>query len=404
MRIGDNPACHLTYCTNIHPGETWPEIRDNLRRYLPAIKKEVAPTERFGVGLRLSANAARALQAEAALGELRDILDANDLYVFTINGFPYGTFHGQRVKEEVYQPDWMNEERLVYTNLLADLLVDILPEDPALEGSISTVPGTFKPLAKSPSAAHQMTEMMVRHVAHLVRLREITGRMISLALEPEPYCFLETIEETVAFFVGHLWSSTAVAKLSALTGLGEGDAADALRDHVGVCLDLCHAAVEFESPDACVFQLRDAGIKISKLQLSVGLRIENVNQDVRELLQPFNDPVYLHQVVERTGDGLTRYLDLPQAFDALDALGAREASREWRVHFHVPLFLSDLENFGTTQPFLSRVLELHREEAVSPHLEVETYTWDVLPKTYRDMPIETAIARELNWVIEHLKP
>jgi sugar phosphate isomerase/epimerase len=399
MKLGDG---HLTYCTNIHRGETWPEVLAALERHLPAVKAGFAPDRRFGVGLRLSALAARALRDRRAFAQLRVLLDAHDLYVFTINGFPYGPFHGVRVKEEVYQPDWQHEERLVYTDLLADLLADLLPDEPGLEGSVSTVPGTFKPLAQAPGVAERIADNMVRHAAHLVLLRARTGRTIALALEPEPYCFLETIDETVRFFEQHLFADRAVERLANLCGVSRGDAEQALHRHLGVCYDVCHAAVEYEDPKRGLAQLRAAGIRVPKLQLSAALRIATVDAAKAERLRAFDEPVYLHQVVERQGGALTRYLDLPQAFAALGDGAAANGPREWRVHFHVPIFLDEIEHFSTTQDFLREILAIHREQPVSAHLEVETYSWDVLPEQDRQDDVAIAIARELAWVRDRL--
>lgn len=396
MRLRDPSGCHLTYCTNIHPGESWPEVRANLHRHLPAVKRLVAPDVPFGIGLRLSAAAAAALRAPDERAELKRFLAEGGFYVFTINGFPYGTFHGARVKEAVYQPDWRDEARLDYTNLLADLLADLMPDDPGLEGSVSTVPGTFRPNAAAPGAVGRMAEMMVRHAAHLVGVERRTGRTVALAIEPEPFCFLETIDETARFFEDHLFAADSRARLAALAGLDLGQAEEALHRHLGVCLDLCHAAVEFEDPDAMLARLRASGIRVTKMQLSAGLRIAEAGDATAALLRPFNDDVYLHQVVACGPGGLTRHLDLPQAFADL------AAGDEWRVHFHVPIFLEDLGAFATTQPFLAAVLARHREAPVSAHLEVETYTWDVLPERYRTVDQVTAIARELDWVRRQL--
>jgi sugar phosphate isomerase/epimerase len=405
MKLGGGPLGHLTYCTNIHRGETWPEVLATLERHLPAVKARFAPDRPFGVGLRLSAVAAEALRDQRAFAQLRDLLRAHDLYVFTINGFPYGPFHGVRVKEEVYQPDWQHEERLVYTDLLADLLADLLPEEPGLEGSVSTVPGTFKPLSEAPGVAERIALNMVRHVAHLVRLQARTGRTIALALEPEPYCFLETIEETVRFFEGHLFADAAITRLAGLGGLGRSEAEQALHRHLGVCYDVCHAAVEYEDPKGGLERLRSAGIRVPKLQLSAALRIAEVDAAAARRLRSFDEPVYLHQVVERRHGRLTRYLDLPQAFEALDRdAGPDGDPREWRVHFHVPIFLDEIEHFSTTQDFLREILAIHREDPVSAHLEVETYTWDVLPEHDRKGDVAAAIARELAWVRDRLRP
>jgi hypothetical protein len=190
MRLAIPGGVHLTYCTNIHAGESWAEIRASLAEYLPAIKREVSPHAPMGVGLRLSGIAADALAEPEALDEFRGFLADNDLYVFTLNAFPYGPFHGTRVKEEVYQPDWRHDERLRFTDRSADTLAALLPDEPGLEGSVSTVPGTFKPLAREPGAVEGMAERMVRHAAHLVEIERRTGRTVALAIEPEPACFI----------------------------------------------------------------------------------------------------------------------------------------------------------------------------------------------------------------------
>ncbi len=403
MRLGAaGCAAHLGYCTNIHPGESWLETRAALMRHLPAVKARFAPAAPMGFGMRLSAEAAATLAAEpAALAWLRDFLAVEGLYVFTINGFPFGRFHGARVKERVYQPDWTHPERLAYTDQLADLLDLLLPAGEA--GSISTVPGGFRNLAGQPEALEAVAEMLLRHAAHLVALHERTGRTIALALEPEPMCLLETVEETARFFEEHLFVRRAAARLADLAGLTVPAAAQAMRRHLGICYDVCHAAVEFEDPAASLARLRSSGIAVPKLQLSSALRIPRVDAAAVERLRRFDDGVYLHQVVERRADGrLVRHLDLPDAFAAFEREGAAPGEREWRIHVHVPLFQEEAGDFGTTRGFLREILTLHRHTPVSPHLEVETYTWDVLPPELREMPIEAAIARELAWVREEL--
>lgn len=403
MNLG--AGVHLTYCSNIHPGESWAEVRANLARHTTAVRDRLAPGADFGIGLRLSARAAEELAEPVTLQEFRQFLARERLYVFTVNGFPYGTFHGARVKDGVYLPDWRSTERLRYSNRLADLLAALLPEDSArdraLEGSVSTVPGAYKAALGGAQDVTSIVEHLLQHVAHLVALRARTGRRIALALEPEPCCLLETIEETVDFFARHLHAPAAAQRLAELGGLGLEAAADALREHIGVCLDLCHAAVEFEEPGECLRRLREAGIRVHKLQISAGLQLPSLTPQALSALQRFDDPVYLHQVIERGPDGLRRFADLPEAFAAtLD--GSPE--REWRVHFHVPIFLDRLPPFASTQAFIRDMLALHRADAVSSHLEVETYTWDVLPEALRSGPVDEAVARELAWVCEELAP
>ncbi|MEO8156502.1 MAG: metabolite traffic protein EboE [Betaproteobacteria bacterium] len=396
MRIGAD-GIHLTYCSNIHPGESWADVRANIGKYFPAVRDKVAPGQAFGIGLRLSARAAKELGTGDALAEFKRFLAANALYVFTINGFPYGTFHGTRVKEEVYLPDWRDEERLRYTDELADLLDKLLPD--GVEGSISTVPGAFKPAMDETADVGKIADNMLRHVAKLVEIRRSSGRHIALAIEPEPHCYLETVAESVKFFREHLFGPAAVRRLGELSDLDPGAAAAALHDHIGLCLDLCHAAVEFEDPAGCIRALQEADIRVTKLQISAGLRLPQLTQQAVAALKQFDDPVYLHQVVEQGPAGIRRFADLPEA---LATATGRADGREWRVHCHVPIFMDDLGAFSSTQSFISEVLGIHRRHPVSGHLEVETYTWNALPEHLRAGGMEQAIARELNWVKEAL--
>jgi len=390
---------HLAYCTNIHKGESWAEIRAALEAHLPVVKAAVSPDAPMGVGLRLSALAAEELARGEALSAFRAWLAEQGLYVFTINGFPYGPFHGTRVKEQVYQPDWTRPERVAYTRRLAELLAALLPEEPGLAGSISTVPGTFRPLAADLRVIPSIVANLQRAAADLVGVERRTGRRIALALEPEPHCLLETTEEAVSFLERRLFAAEPLAVFARLADLPFAEAEPALRRHLGVCLDACHAAVEFEDLEASVGRLRSAGIAVPKLQLSAALEVAEVGPETAARLARFEDGVYLHQVVERAPDGVLRhFLDLSEAFAEL----ATAHGRTWRVHCHVPIFHERLEGLGSTQPSLVRLLELQRAQAISDHLEVETYTFDVLPEELRAPGVDVAIARELRWARERL--
>ena len=397
---GDGALGHLTYCTNIHAAEHWQDMHTGLARHLPAIKQAVSADAPMGVGLRVAASAAKSLSDPENFESLRELL-GHDYYVFTINGFPYGTFHGQRVKEGAYRPDWSEPERLAYTNLLADQLAELLPD--GVTGSVSTVPCTFKPwLENNPHRGdllNTIVEHLLQHAAHLVKLGQRSGNTIVLALEPEPFCLLETIDETIAFFESSLFCESAVTRLASLTGLGRAAAEEALHRHLGVCYDVCHAAVEYEDAVASVENLRAAGIDIAKLQLSSALKVSNVDATTAAALRPFDEPVYLHQTMQRRDGQITRFVDLDGALLRIEeAVGA-----EWRSHFHVPIFLEEMEQFSTTQDFLRDILALHLRFPISNHLEVETYTWDVLPEQYRNVDLGAAIARELAWVRTRLE-
>jgi len=388
---------HLSYCSNIHPGESWQQTIGNLRTNLPGIRDKIAPDQDFGIGLRLSAQAASDLGNPEALSEFQAFLANNPFYLFTVNGFPYGPFHGTTVKESVYLPDWLDPERLRYTNELADLLAQLLRDD--VTGSISTVPGAFKASVKSDDDVQLMANNLVRHVAHLINIQRTTGKTICLALEPEPCCFLETVDETCRFFSDYLYGDSARKLLADLAGIDIKAAERALHTHLTVCLDICHAAVEYEDAKACLQQLQKCECAVGKLQISAGLKFDQIGARTIELLKPFEDNVYLHQVVARHGAELYRFTDLHEAFANLNDGASHD---EWRVHFHVPIFMDDFGDYKSTQFFIKDMLQLHKTNPISTHLEVETYTWSVLPDKFKTDNMQQAIIRELQWVMAQL--
>jgi hypothetical protein len=390
---------HLGYCTNVHAGESWDEVFKNLETHARAVKARLAPTRPFGVGLRLSAAAARRLAEPGVLEPFRDWLATNGLYVFTVNGFPYGGFSGGAIKERVYRPDWLEDERLAYSDLLADILAALVPD--GVEGTVSTVPGCFAERGSLREAGSRVAERLRAHAEHLWGVAERTGRTLALALEPEPNCMLETTADAVAFFEGHVFSRASIDAFAGTVGVPPARAEEILRRHLGVCLDACHAAVEFETPDDAVGRLARAGVRIAKVQVSAGLRVVRPDGAALAALAPLAEGIYLHQVVVKSGAHLRRYLDLPQALADAARQGATPGD-EWRVHFHVPVFREHLGPFENTQAFLAPLLARLGREDLCRHLEVETYTWDVLPAEHRGLPIDDAIARELAWTRDKL--
>lgn len=392
-------ATHLSYCTNIHAGESWNDAFAALRLNVPVVRDACTSHiqgKPFGVGLRLSRAHLDALQKEPVLAEFLAWLQAENLYVFTINGFPYGAFHGEAVKAEVYRPDWTQPERLAYTCGLASLAARFA--NPGEHVTISTLPGTYK--AWAPGAEPAIAKHLIDCVAHCMQVERDTNVYVAIAIEPEPCCLLETADEVVDFFARCLQSESAVEQLATVSGSSLAHARAAMARHLGVCHDVCHSAVEFEPALLAVKQYAAAGIPVLKVQLSSALRLAPATAEARASLAAFDEPVYLHQVVRRNQSGeLQRYTDINEAVSLDDDVDA-----EWRVHFHVPVFLDAMEHFGTTQSVLAELLDAQANQSISPHLEVETYTWDVLPEAYRGVPVTDAIARELDWVRNRLDP
>jgi hypothetical protein len=366
----------------------------------------VGSTGAFGVGLRLAAEACDHLlvgPAQAPAAELVAVLAELGMYVFTLNGFPYGAFHGVRVKENVYRPDWIEEERVRYTGALARVLAAVLPAGQT--GSISTVPGCFRPRGEIPHARAVIAHNLVRAVADLVGIDRAQDRRIVLALEPEPHALLETSQEAVAFFERDIWNAESVAWLAAELRVDRPNAERLLRQHLGVCLDACHASVEFERPLAALRRLRQAGIAVPKLQISAGLRIARADPEILAHLGAFAEDTYLHQVIVRSPSPeqalgkLDRFVDLP---DALARASDLPAGAEWRVHFHVPVFETSLGPFSSTGDELGELLREAAPDELPEHLEVETYTFGVLPERYRRLSLPDALARELAWTRQQL--
>ena len=390
---------HLTYSTLVHPGDNWNEIWTSLTTYVPKVKARIAPNEPFGVSLRLAAESAQALVSNRGeRDKLKKFLADNDMYLYTVNAFPYGGFKGRIVKEQVYEPDWRSEERTQYTINVAEVLGDVAPEGTA--PSIQSAPLGFKPRVTGPEVVASYTEHVLRVAAHLIGLQERTGRTVGLALEPEPFCFLETTDETIEYFTKHLYSGAAAATVARLAGIPISEAHSALRRHVGMVFDICHQAVAYENIAESLQKLVDAGIPIFKLQEAAALYIPQVTEKTIEVLRRYADTIYLTQTVEKKDGRFTKFLNLEDAFAAWKT---NPGPREWRTHIHVPVFLDDLGAFRTTRFAIEDALKFHKANPVSRQLEIETYTWDVLPDSLKTGDIVDYVCRELEWVQGQLR-
>ncbi|MEX0886670.1 MAG: metabolite traffic protein EboE [Phycisphaeraceae bacterium] len=374
----------LGYCTNVHAGVTFDETLANLERHAVAVRQRFSPDEPMGVGLWLSAAAARRVLDDGRVDELRDWLDAHGLFVFTLNGFPFGDFHEPRVKHRVYEPDWADPRRLAYTLDLARILAALLPEHG--EGSISTLPIGWPAMMDSHDGKRDAAKQLLDLVHHLARLELDTGRLIHVDLEPEPGCVLGTSEQAVAYFHKHL--------------LGHADDAS-VKSYLRICHDICHAAVMFEDQGEALRRYDDAGLLVGKVQVSSALRITFDEMTPRDrdaalrMLRGFAEDRYLHQTCVRDGTGVVRFFeDLPEA---LASVGGGEARGEWRVHFHVPIYLDSFALIGTTRSAIEACLPEALARGVRA-FEAETYAWPVLPAALRVDDLADGIARELAWL------
>lgn len=395
---------HLTYCTNIHAGENWPDHFAALRQSFPTIKNQVCTTQPMGIGLRLSHTASLDLIRDENLTAFQAWLAQNQAYVFTMNGFPYGDFHHAVVKDKVHAPDWTTPERLEYTLRLFRILAVLLPS--GMDGGISTSPLSYKhwflTVDASVEAKKNATRNILLVVEELIRIRQSTGILMHLDIEPEPDGLLETGDEFISWFENDL-IPMAKEELSSRLNILPKQAESRLKEHLCLCYDICHFAIGYEPHSDIIEKLSRAGIKVGKIQISAALKADlpadlPARSHITEAFSKFNEPTYLHQVVARKADGsLLRYPDLP---DALADAG-NPLTNEWRAHFHVPVFRENLGLLQSTQSDISAVLEIQKANPFTQHLEVETYTWEVLPDTLK-VPLVQSIIRELQWVKETL--
>lgn len=397
MKLTDGLG-HLGYSTLVHPADDWDQLWASLNTYVLRVKERVAPSEPFGVSLRLSAPSVETLTRDsAARAQLRAFLDNNDLYVYTVNAFPYGAFKGTVVKEQVYEPDWHSRERADYTIGVADILSEIT--DPSISPSIQTSPLAFKPKTQSTAYVDTMIENVLGVVAHLIALRARTGRLVRLALEPEPYCYLETTGDALECFRSRLYSGSAATRLSTLCGIPLSQAHGALREHLGIVFDIGHQAVVFDDIPMALKAITEAGVPIFKLQAAAGLYVPEVTHELIDALAQFANAVYLTQTFEKTNRGVSRFLNLDAAVSDWER---NPRPCEWRVHVHVPVFIADLGAFQSTRFAIEEALALHRQTPISDHLEIETYTWDVLPDRVKGGDIVEYVSREIEWVRDTL--
>ncbi len=374
----------IGYCTNVHAGPTLTLMQAELTRHTLAVKQQFSPQNTMGVGLWFSANAAEELAASPAkVDEVAAWLKGQGLLPFTLNGFPYGNFHQDVVKHQVYLPVWGDVLRTEYTCRLADVLHRLLPT--GLEGSISTLPIAWGTPELSLDQWQAAAQEFAKVAQHLHRLEQETGRLIHVCIEPEPGCALDTADDLVGFFHQHLLKAAPES---------------IVRRHLRICHDVCHSMVMFEEQGDALRAYHAAGIEVGKVQVSsaVLLKLDELSAAERpqalEQLAKFVEPRYLHQTVVRS-EGKTHFFeDLPLA---LQALGA-SAKGEWRVHFHVPIYLERFGFVQTSRPQIIECLQLAKTLTNCHHFEAETYAWGVLPEPLRQPTLAHGIAQEMQWL------
>ncbi len=365
------------YCTNVHAGSTLEELLVNLESHVPDIRSHLGNDDRLPIGIWISRDCLDELIG-MGIEPLKNRLDSLEVEVFTINGFPFGNFHDPIVKKRVYEPDWSNASRLVYTLQLARILEGLLPADS--EAGISTVPIGWSDMR--PEDIDSATGHLKAAAASLAELEARTGTCLHIDLEPEPGCLLQRSEDVVSFYENHL-----------LRDVDE----NIIRRHLRICHDVCHAAVMFESQSDVINRYDKAGISIGKVQVSSALQAEGGDTDQMTQLAAYAEPRWMHQTCIRSDDHLEFFDDLPEALKQHSS-GDRGC---WRIHFHVPVHRSRMGTLGTTQNELLDAIRLLGNRSDIRSWEVETYAWSAMPGDEQES-LAQSIARELLWTHQSL--
>ena len=363
----------IGYCTNVHPGTDLSSMMRNIGQCASMIRTELDEDDLLPIGLWLSRESLEEAMRLPS-GQLRGSLEKMGVMAFTLNGFPYGNFHKKRVKHDVYQPDWSRPERLRYTTDLADLLIDLIP--PESTAGISTLPIGWSTV--DDACLDQAVANLQQATDHLAMIESRTGHCLHIDLEPEPGCLLQRSTDVVDLFEKRL--------------LNVGNEA-AIRRHLRVCHDVCHAAVMFESQGDVIANYDSAGIQIGKIQVSTAIEARGDEPEAMKNLQAFAEPRWLHQVSIRNKDGITFHEDLERAIER-DSVKPGDC---WRVHFHVPVHREHIHSLSTTQADLKEAIDLLAQRPEITDWEVETYAWSALPETPGLDELAIGIADEIRW-------
>lgn len=407
----------LAYCLNLHAAETLDETIAGIRAVTIPLRDRLARGAAFGVGMYLPARVAVPLASSRGardLERLSGFLADQGLDPFTYNAFPYGGFHRAGLKRDVFRPTWMDDERVEFTLAVARVAAALAgARDERAHLSISTHSGRFGRLSEDEVDA--CARNLASAALAMSRIESGGGARIVLALEPEPRASSGDTRQ-LASFLPRAWDAGARA-LAGEGRLSLATARDAMVRHVGTCLDTCHAAVEFEGPECFAFTAERGAL--GKLQFSSALAVKDPARNRRgvEQLLSMDEPRYLHQVTGRAGEELARADDIADLSSAL-ARGDTPWQRcdEWRCHFHVPV---DLERVGSREgeyagglsttraradEILAGVLALDAWPMSELHLEIETYTWDILPGAARGSgPLVDGLEREYAHVMGELE-
>jgi len=369
----------ITYCGNVHPVLSFKDLEAYLRESTPKVQKAFG--SKFPLGLWLPKSALDEALSPEGLKNLLMALDRLETRPISFNGFPMEVFHGTRVKENVYQPDWSASSRLEYTKDLARLGFELGVKD----FSISSLSGGFRP------DDHELkVERYIQHWLQWVEWARAfetkTGVRVALALEPEPFNTMEDQSDAIA-----LWSR--MRRQAVQSGLSEQD----LQRYLGLCFDTCHFSVRYIPLLKAWDELAAVGLPVHKIQVSVAPRWQqSMGAVALERFFKWQEPVYLHQSFALVNGKREDFLDLDLARQF------KADVEQWRTHFHVPIHYGHRED-STGAELIGFLQDLKQRKVDLPVLEVETYSFGSMGVQWGEREsLEQSIAKEMTWLQEQM--
>ncbi len=369
----------ITYCMNVHRGEELPSVLKALETVTLPIGEAMGNRASIPVGLRFGAELAAALRTPETVRKLATHMRLLHFATIGINGFPYGSFHGEAVKTAVYEPDWTDPRRIMYTRDLFYALTQ-LPVMRTPEGypvSVTTVPLAYD---RGQGFSEEFFINLCDMALFLRKLEGFTGRRMCLALEPEPDCLLESSTQVIDFFE-KLWMRPEWVPI--------------YRDYIGICFDTCHFAVGYEDPLCALRSLVSSKVPIARIQISSALEVSHATTEAD--LRPFLDPIYLHQTRRREDDAsMTCFPDLTE--ETLPEI----VGKRGRIHYHVPLAWEGNGRLGTTRHTLTPAFWRYVRAGGWP-VEAEAYAYFVSPDFLRKRTLSESILDDLAWIRKQLR-
>ena len=385
----------LAYCSNVHPGASLTTVERNLSEHFSQVR-QLRQLPEMSSGLWLSAQTADELMSSAeTLARFKQNLNDNGVLLTSLNGFPFGNFHLDVVKEKVYLPTWAEASRLTYTQQLAEILAACLPENINI-GAISTLP--FAYASTWSEELHQAAiKQLLELTCYLKTLEQKTNKRIVLCIEMEPDCVFQSTDELVNFFTNDLLPSALKNKISK---------ADVLR-YIGCCFDTCHQAVMNENIEQSLSQINQAGIYIGKIQISNAIKATlNDQQSVTALTQLFQDQKFLHQSkIFNNNQFVAAVADLNEV--ELSQLLTAQQQITANIHYHIPIHQTEFSQafLSSTQVAITTTLDFVKNQlSYQPYLEIETYTWlNLIADNHQQtFNLHQGLAAEFTWLEQAL--